>query len=206
MTLLADSILYVKLLDMSINCIRNFVGVKLSCPMQTYSFTIRYSKARPGCNPETVSASGRILFVHHFQRVCQFTHVHTPYNVYKMSSLADELLQDFEDSGSEGEEQQKEGLFQDDDESRTGLNGHAVTIKGTDGGGMELDGDEEEVDEDEEMAGMNNSALDKIDDEEEAKARVEKMQLKDVEDVRSVAGLMKTLEPILEVSISLYSF
>ncbi|KFY08856.1 hypothetical protein V491_08403 [Pseudogymnoascus sp. VKM F-3775] len=39
-----------------------------------------------------------------------------------------------------------------------------------------------------------------MDDEEVTKAKVEKMQLGGVDDVRSVAGLMKTLEPVLEVS------
>jgi U4/U6 small nuclear ribonucleoprotein PRP31 len=109
-----------------------------------------------------------------------------------MSTLADELLQDFEDSGSEGEELENGNLFNDDSE----LNGSASRA---DSGGLELDGDEEEVDEDEDMAGMNN-AIDALDNEEEAKAKVEKMHLGAVDDVRSVAGLMKTLEPVLEVS------
>jgi hypothetical protein len=39
-----------------------------------------------------------------------------------------------------------------------------------------------------------------VEDEEETKAKVEKMQLGGVDDVRSVAGLMKSLEPVLEVS------
>jgi U4/U6 small nuclear ribonucleoprotein PRP31 len=121
-----------------------------------------------------------------------------------MSTLADELLQDFGDSGSEGEGQRNDGLFGDDDDSKAGLNGHTSTL-GYDGGGMELDGDEEEVEEDEEMAGMNDTAMNRPDDEEEAKAKVEKMQLGGVNDVRSVASLMKTLEPVLEVSTSLNS-
>lgn len=112
-----------------------------------------------------------------------------------MSTLADELLQDFEDSGSEGEETlESGGLFPDNEDSKSGLNGHATN------GGMELDGDEEEVDEDEEMAGMKDVAKD-VEDEEETKAKIEKMQLGGVDDVRSVAGLMRTLEPVLEVSI-----
>jgi len=122
-----------------------------------------------------------------------------------MSTLADELLQDFGDSGSEGEEQQNGGLFADEDASKAALNGHSVPIMGPDGSSMELDGDEEEVDEDEEMVGMNEVALDRLDDEEEAKAKVERMQLGGVDDVRSVAGLMKTLEPVLEVRGSLFS-
>jgi len=119
-----------------------------------------------------------------------------------MSTLADELLQDFEDSGSEGEDQPKEGLFPDDDGATA--NGHKAAIASANDGGMELDGDEEEVAEDEEMTGINDSGID-VEDEEETKARVEKMELGGVDDVRSVAKLMKTLEPVLEVSASLYS-
>jgi U4/U6 small nuclear ribonucleoprotein PRP31 len=120
-----------------------------------------------------------------------------------MSTLADELLQDFEDSGSEGEEQQQnEGLFPDDDSATA--NGHKAAIASANDGRMELDGDEEEVVEDEEMTGVNDSGID-VEDEEETKARVEKMELGGVDDVRSVAKLMKTLEPVLEVSAALYS-
>lgn len=117
-----------------------------------------------------------------------------------MSTLADELLQDFEDSGSDGEEQQNERLFPDNADAKNGLNGHATGLSGANGG-MELDGDEEEVDEDEEIAGVNDSGVD-VEDEEETKAKVEKMELGGVDDVRSVARLMKTLEPVLEVSTS----
>ena len=120
-----------------------------------------------------------------------------------MSTLADELLNDFEDSGSEGEEEQTQngGLFPLDEDTKAGLlNPNAHKRNGTDGG-MELDGDEEEVDEDEEMSGTNGAIIE--DDEEVAKAKVEKMQLSNVNDVRSVAGLMKTLEPVLEVSTPL---
>jgi len=111
-----------------------------------------------------------------------------------MSTLADELLNDFEDSGSEGEAQNG-GLFPDHNEATTGL-AHAPKVNGH--GAMELDGDEENLEEDEEMTGVND--IDELDDEEATKAKVEKMQLGGVDDVRSVAGLMKTLEPVLEVS------
>lgn len=112
-----------------------------------------------------------------------------------MSTLADELLQDFEDSGSDGDEQDNAHLFQDD-----GDNGNATTIPSS----MDLDGDEEDVGEDEEMADMNGTDAD-VEDEEETKAKVEKMELGGVDDVRSVARLMKTLEPVLEVSIILFT-
>ncbi|RDL42100.1 Nop [Venustampulla echinocandica] len=110
-----------------------------------------------------------------------------------MSTLADELLQDFEDSGSEGEEQQNEGLFPNDD----GLNANKATVSKANEEGMELDGDEEDVVEDEEMGGVDDSGID-VESEEETKAKVEKMKLGGVDDVRSVAKLMKTLEPVLE--------
>ena len=118
-----------------------------------------------------------------------------------MSNLAEELLQDFEDSGSDGGDDQAHELLRDDEHLAVkGLrSNHLSTQK--ENGGMELDGDEEESDnEDEEMAnGVGTDGLD-VDGEDEAKAKVEKMQLGGVEDVRSVAGLMKTLEPVLEVS------
>jgi U4/U6 small nuclear ribonucleoprotein PRP31 len=114
-----------------------------------------------------------------------------------MSTLADELLQDFEDSGSEGEEQQNGGLFPDNEETKLPGHNHATSDS------MELDGDEEDVQDDEEMAGVNDAAKD-VEDEEETKAKIEKMQLGGVNDVRSVAGLMKSLEPVLEVSTSCF--
>ncbi|KAK7511330.1 pre-mRNA splicing factor [Phyllosticta citriasiana] len=117
-----------------------------------------------------------------------------------MATLADELLNDFEDSGDENEEQKQEEFAVDDGAaSPPDQNGNAVKRVG-DEAGMELDGDEEEVEDDEELmnGGNANEGRDAPEDEEETKARVEKMQLGGVSDVRSVAGLMKTLEPVLE--------
>ena len=112
-----------------------------------------------------------------------------------MSTLADELLNDFEDSGSEGEEGQQNGFLQER-ASPPATNGHAPAPEGS----MILDGDEEEVDEDEAMEGApTNGAVADVQDEEETKAKVEKMQLGAVNDVRTVAGLMTTLEPVLKV-------
>ncbi|CAF9941248.1 U4/U6-U5 snRNP complex subunit prp31 [Imshaugia aleurites] len=114
-----------------------------------------------------------------------------------MSTLADELLNDFEDSGSEGESEQQNGFLQNDATPPTN-NGRAQATEGS----MILDGDEEDVSEDDDAAigGANaTGAAADVEDEEEAKAKVEKMQLGGVNDVRSVAGLMKTLEPVLQV-------
>ena len=112
-----------------------------------------------------------------------------------MSTLADELLNDFEDSESEGEGVQRDGFFQDG-ASPSALDGQVNAPEGS----MILDGDEEKVDDEEDTNGiLTIDAVANVEDEEEAKAKVEKMQLGGVNDVRSVAGLMKTLEPVLEV-------
>jgi hypothetical protein len=124
----------------------------------------------------------------------------------EMATLADELLNDFEDSGSEDGNAQNDFL---NDEDRDERNGHAFTDEPTNFQvKMELDDDEEEVeDADEERAAQNEGrGLDDIPDEEETKAKVEKMNLGGVGDVRSVAVLMKTaLQPVLEVIASLFS-
>jgi U4/U6 small nuclear ribonucleoprotein PRP31 len=109
-----------------------------------------------------------------------------------MSTLVDELLQDFEDSGSEQGDERNEDDFLGHTAGEASAGIHAT-------GDMDLDGDEGEEG-DEEMAGTDTSKQ-VPEDPDEAKARIEKLQLKDVNDVRNVAGLMKTLEPVLEVSI-----
>ena len=120
-----------------------------------------------------------------------------------MATLADELLNDFEDSGSEDGNRQNNFLGDDDQEQS---NGHALNNEVSDAQTkMELDGDEEELeDAEEELAAQNGArSLDDIPDEEETKVRVEKMKLGGVGDVRSVAVLMKTLQPVLEVITAL---
>ncbi|KAI9716427.1 MAG: hypothetical protein M1812_005322 [Candelaria pacifica] len=128
-----------------------------------------------------------------------------------MSTLHDELFNDFAVETSEEDEEPSNEFLQDDptDSKPKVTNGHRRKNQRTDhDGGMELDDDEEMVgDEDEEMVngGATDGALEDVDDEEEAKAKVEKMQLGDVNDVRNVAGLMKTLEPVLERFTSMIS-
>ncbi|RYP64289.1 hypothetical protein DL771_008848 [Monosporascus sp. 5C6A] len=113
-----------------------------------------------------------------------------------MSTLADELLQDFEDSGSENGEDHLDAA------SNTGLETDGVSDRHGDNvdTDMVLDGDEEgEPDqEDEEMAGVNAASPVDLDDQEAAKARVEKMQLGTVKDIRKVTRLMDRLEPLLK--------
>lgn len=104
-----------------------------------------------------------------------------------MSTLADELLQDFEDFGSD-EEVADDGAI----EGEAPTNGKPTI-------GDMSEGEEEE--EDEEMTDVVDEAKILGDDAEEAKVKVEKMKLGVVKDVRSVATLMDTLGPVLEVRI-----
>lgn len=116
-----------------------------------------------------------------------------------MSTLADELLNDFEESGSEGDDEQRDGFLRHSaTPPAASVNSHKASTS------MLLDGDEEDEAEEEEEARDTALKLEEEDDEEEAKAKVEKMQLGGVSDVRTVAGLMKTLEPVLEVSAFQY--
>ncbi|KAL0261270.1 U4/U6-U5 snRNP complex subunit prp31 [Diplodia seriata] len=118
-----------------------------------------------------------------------------------MATLADELLNDFEDSGDENEEQHDETPQDDGVASLFPADTPAQQPKaGGEEGGMDLDGDEEEAEDDEELmeGAAAKQARDAPEEEEEVKARVEKMQLGNVSDVRSVAGLMKTLQPVLD--------
>ncbi|KID99383.1 pre-mRNA splicing factor, partial [Metarhizium majus ARSEF 297] len=97
-----------------------------------------------------------------------------------MSTVADELLNDFGSSGDEAEENDNDGLVNDEPQE----NGdHDV---------MDVDGDQEG------SADEEGNDMKEMGDAEAAKAKVEKMQLGAVKDVRSVASLMQTLEPVLE--------
>lgn len=119
-----------------------------------------------------------------------------------MATIADELLNDFEDSGSENDEAPSEDLFAGDGSAAenapaNGAPGH----KQQQNGDMELEGDEEAAqDADADGAAPTHMKMEDAEDEAETKARVEKMELKAVNDVRSVAGLMRQLDPVIEVS------
>lgn len=109
-----------------------------------------------------------------------------------MSTVADDLLNDFGSSGdeAEGDEVQDNGLhLNNDQEDANGADRDSMDVDGNDGAGK--DDDDE------------NDQADSLGDAEAAKIKIEKMQLGGVKDVRSVAGLMQTLQPILEVSTSL---
>lgn len=111
-----------------------------------------------------------------------------------MATLADELLNDFEDSGSEHDEEANgfengDGLAVDEDENEKNHVDGSPDIP--------RDGDEEEMEDAEEEVAARD---DDLEDESDTKAKVEKMRLGAVRDVRTVAGLMKTLQPVLEVS------
>ena len=109
-----------------------------------------------------------------------------------MATLADELLNDFEDSGSEDGNRQNAFLGDDPDQPKeAALQDEGLDIQTT----MELDGDEEE----EEPGALD---LDDMPDEEETKAKVEKMKLANVDDVTTIATLQALLNPVLEVITS----
>ncbi|KIV79023.1 hypothetical protein PV11_06615 [Exophiala sideris] len=121
-----------------------------------------------------------------------------------MATIADELLNDFEDSGSENED--NTNGFQNGDHTAglyaTGDEDPDVTVSGSpdrDGG----PDDENMEDAEEEVAANDAARGDIADDEHDAKAKVERMRLGGESDVRNVARLMKTLQPVLE-KISLY--
>ncbi|KAK0272731.1 U4/U6-U5 snRNP complex subunit prp31 [Friedmanniomyces endolithicus] len=117
-----------------------------------------------------------------------------------MATIADELLNDFESDGEEQDEEQNDAFLADGEDTEMPATGVTMpTGSYQANGSMELEGDEEEPDD----ADMESNVPDHIkmegqEDEEETKARVEKMQLQNVTDVRSVAGLMKLLQPVIE--------
>lgn len=115
------------------------------------------------------------------------------------SSLAADLLADFNELENDDDDFGSENGVSHSPET----NGPHIKMRDF----MELDGDEEEDGDGDEKMGSTGppvarggSQLADDDDEEARKAKVEKMQLGNVDDVRSVAGLMKVLEPVLEVS------
>ena len=111
-----------------------------------------------------------------------------------MATLADELLNDFEDSGSEHDEEANG--FENGDDAVVGEdNNEENGVAGSPD--IPRDDDEEEMEDAEEEVAARD---DDLEDESDTKAKVEKMRLGGVRDVRTVAGLMKTLQPVLEVS------
>ena len=109
-----------------------------------------------------------------------------------MATLADELLNDFEESGSDGEEEK-----QNDFVDYSNAPPSDVTNSRTEEMDMAID---------EEGQGKDNtnekllSGIQDADDAEEAKSQVEKMQLGQFTDVRRVTTLKERLEPVLKVS------
>ncbi|KAK4957525.1 U4/U6-U5 snRNP complex subunit prp31 [Elasticomyces elasticus] len=116
-----------------------------------------------------------------------------------MATIADELLNDFESDGEEQEEEQQDAFLGDSGDAEMPATGVTMPTEAHQpDGSMELDGDEEEPDEAEDGVTPSHIKTEAQEDEEETKARVEKMQLQNVTDVRSVAGLMKQLQPVIE--------
>lgn len=113
-----------------------------------------------------------------------------------MATIAEELLNDFGDSGSEHEDDGNNENGNSFQISDLGSTDHLRADAGS--------GDEAmDVEEGEEVAGDGETVPSHLkpdgpEEPEEAKARVEKMELHKIGDVRSVAGLMRQLEPVLE--------
>lgn len=98
-----------------------------------------------------------------------------------MSTLADELLQDFEDSGSEAGDVQEDGEVD-----------NTAALMGFGGGDVPMDDtDLLSSDEDDAMGGVDDT-----DEADEAKAKSEK--LGKASDMRSATALIKTLDGVLE--------
>lgn len=107
-----------------------------------------------------------------------------------MTTVADDLLNDFGSSGDEAEDVENNNGLIHEDESNGDRDRDA----------MEVDGDA--ADEDDRLDSKPENGLNDVEDAEATKAKIEKMQLGAVKDVRSVASLMQTMEPVLEVSTS----
>lgn len=115
--------------------------------------------------------------------------------IANMTTLADEFLMDAEDSGSDVG---ADDLDDFDPTSSNGAFGNGDVLMEE----YKDDDDDDNNEDDDAMGGTDDKA-----DPEEAKAKIEKMHLAGVRDVRSVAGLMKNLAPVLEVSTAPpYSF
>lgn len=122
-----------------------------------------------------------------------------------MATLADELLNDFADSGSEDGGEQENGTLEHDAGTeaapKNGIRDNVGDVEDNDG---DEDMDEEDGASDNELEpAPSHLKMDTGEDAAETKARVERMQLHNVGDVRSVAGLMKQLAPVIEVSLSI---
>ncbi|KAK5160036.1 U4/U6-U5 snRNP complex subunit prp31 [Recurvomyces mirabilis] len=119
-----------------------------------------------------------------------------------MTTIADELFNDFEDDDDDQNDEQEDGLLggYEDGEEMPATGVTMPTEAKQSNGEMELDGDEEEPDDDPDAAtnAPSHLKMEEQEDEAETKARVEKMQLQKVSDVRSVAVLMKKLKPVME--------
>ncbi|KAI1925358.1 U4/U6-U5 snRNP complex subunit prp31 [Ophidiomyces ophidiicola] len=113
-----------------------------------------------------------------------------------MATLADELLNDFEDSGSENEANEETGA----DDLAESADGEPAVKKAASSIISKRNGDDEDLDDDDVDMGatLDGDFAPSQEEEEDAKAKIENMRFSRVSDVRSVARLMKTLQPILD--------
>lgn len=106
-----------------------------------------------------------------------------------MSTVHEDLLNDFGSSGDEADEGEDNGLDLKGESEANEDGADSMDVDAPNG-----DGDKDEGDDD-----ASNDATD-LGADEAGMEKIEKMQLGNVKDVRSVASLMQKLEPVLEVS------
>lgn len=113
----------------------------------------------------------------------------------KMATLADELQNDFADSGSE------DGIDENRHSLSPAYNGQRRPSKSVgEDGEMELDDDNGDIDDDEDLEmRAENGLSDYAEDKEKAKPKIHTSEPKDM---RTVASFMKSMEPVLEVGDS----
>lgn len=109
-----------------------------------------------------------------------------------MATLADELQNDFADSGSD----RGEDVENDVDDTASGLNVRSAY------GIMEEDEDDEDENMGEEPGDSEPKVvlLDEAEEEEEARLNSDSVMGRESKDMRGVANFMRSMEPILEVS------
>ena len=111
-----------------------------------------------------------------------------------MATLADELHNDFLDSGSEGER------HEDDEGASTGS--QDPPTKYARNGDLEMGDELREADADDMDDGDSDGLLGEAEEETEARLQRERKEQAAPKDMRSVATFVKSMEPVLEVSIS----
>jgi U4/U6 small nuclear ribonucleoprotein PRP31 len=111
-----------------------------------------------------------------------------------MATIADDLLADL----LEDDEEEYEDDEEQDGEDSNKEDGDSAKGSPT----MDLDDDDDNADPTVAASDQSLKAVTEAEDVEEAQAQVEKINFAAIKDIASVARLLKTLKPVLEVSTS----